>query len=270
MAGAAITSGIWIFSTYFIITSILTGSKEFMNDTLLWRFIIGVFFYLLIVSLNYILIYYNSFQDKIVKEAELNSLIREAELKSLKYQINPHFIFNSLNSISALTLSQPAQAQAMTIKLSEFMRNTLSKNIKQKNQLSEELRNVRLYLDIEKIRFREKFDVIEEVSDECEKVEVPNMILQPLVENAIKHGVYESIDKVTIRIKCRQESDYLAIEVENNFDEDAISNRGEGLGLQNIRNRLKLIYNKDNLLSITKERNRFTAKIFIPLASKAA
>ena len=138
-------------------------------------------------------------------------MVKEAELKSLKYQINPHFIFNSLNSISSLTISDPQKAQEMTIKLSSFLRSTLSKNEKQKSKLSEEISNAKLYLDIEKVRFDDKFEFIEEVENACKDMEVPSMILQPLFENAIKHGVYESLEKVTIKMKCFSEKEYFKI-----------------------------------------------------------
>ena len=267
-AASFITSLLWIGVSYFILTSFISEDSKyisFLDRSLVWRFIIGLLFYSIIVSINYITIYYNSFREKLLKEAELNSLIKEAELKTLKYQINPHFIFNSLNSISSLTISNPSKAREMTIKLSSFMRNTLSKNEKQKNKLSEELDNIKIYLDIEKVRFEDKFELVEEIGEECKKVEVPNMILQPLFENAIKHGVYESIEKVTITLRCKRENNYLKISVSNVYDKDTTPRKGEGIGLRNINNRLKLIYNLNNLLQIEDKENLFTVNIFIPL-----
>jgi two-component system, LytTR family, sensor kinase len=265
---AVITSGFWVISGYFLLSRIYSDSQtyiSFLEDSLFWRFLIGILFYSVFVSINYVTIYYTNFQEKQLKEAELRTLVKESEIRSLKYQINPHFIFNSLNSISSLTLSDPKRAQEMTIKLSSFLRNTLSKNEKQKNRLEEEIKNVRLYLDIEKIRFGENVNYVENLSEACLKTEVPSMILQPLFENAIKHGVYESINQVTIEIKCEKVEEYLKIIVLNNFDPEAVSNKGEGIGLRNISNRLKLMYNQDNLLTIKKENNSFKAEILIPL-----
>ena len=266
--GAFVTSGIWIGISYFLLSRIFAGSEEyiaFLNSSLIWRFLIGILFYIIIVSVNYLTIYYNNFRETLSKESELNALVKEAELKTLKYQINPHFIFNSLNSISSLTISDPDKARDMTIKLSSFMRGTLSRNEKQKNKLEEELENVKLYLDIEKIRFEEKFELVEKLSEECKQIEVPNMILQPLFENAIKHGVYESLDKVTITIECKKEKGYMKISVINNYDKDGAPRKGEGIGIINIKNRLKLIYNQDNLLQVSKSDDIFTANLFIPL-----
>jgi hypothetical protein len=269
IAAATITSGLWIMVGYYIITQIVTGDKfyatSFLKSSLIWRFLIGILYYIVIVCVDYVFIYYNNFQEKVLNEVELNALVKEAELKSLKYQINPHFIFNSLNSISSLTITNPADAQDMTIKLSAFLRNTLSKNEKQKNKLSEEISNAKLYLDIEKVRFAEKFEFIETIKEECKELEVPSMILQPLLENAIKHGVYESLEKVTIKLYCGMENEYFKLTVENNFDPEAVPRKGEGIGIKNIKNRLKLIYNQENLLTVQKNNNIFKVNIFIPV-----
>lgn len=268
IAAAVITSGLWILIGYYTIINLITGDKvysEFLLKSLVWRFLIGILFYTVIIAVDYVIIYYNNFQEKLLKEVELNALVKEAELKTLKYQINPHFIFNSLNSISSLTISNPLQAQEMTIKLSSFLRSILSKNEKQKNKLTEEINNAKLYLDIEKVRFAEKFEFIEDIKIECKELEVPSMILQPIFENAIKHGVYESLDKVTIKLSCGMEKEYFKITVENNFDPESIPRKGEGIGLKNIRNRLKLIYNQENLLTVQKDTNLFRVNIFIPV-----
>lgn len=268
IAAAVITSSLWIAIGYYLLKSILNGDslyQSFLVASLIWRFLIGILLYIIIVAVDYVIIYYNNFQEKQLREAELNSLIKEAELKSLKYQINPHFIFNSLNSISSLTLSNPGKAQEMTIKLSSFLRSTLSKNERQKSKLKEEISNAKLYLDIEKIRFDDKFEFVEEIEKECSDMEVPSMILQPLFENAIKHGVYESLEKVIIKLKCAHENDYFKIVVENTFDPEAIPRKGEGIGIKNIQNRLKLIYNQDNLVTTEKNKNLFKVNIYIPV-----
>jgi hypothetical protein len=266
-AAAIITSAIWVLAGYYILTNIFKDEplyKTYLFNSGIWRFMIGIFFYAIIVAVDYVIIYYNNFQQKLFRESELNTLVKEAELKSLKYQINPHFIFNSLNSISSLTLSDPEKARDMTIKLSSFLRSTLSKNEKQKSKLTEEITNAKLYLDIEKIRFADKFEFTEELESECNDLEIPSMILQPLFENAIKHGVYESIDKVTIKLKCKPDKEYLKIIVENNFDPEAVPRKGEGIGIKNIKNRLKLIYNQDNLVTVEKLNSIFRVNIFIP------
>jgi sensor histidine kinase YesM len=182
LTAAFFASGIWIAIGYLILSNIFQGDRIYLNflyDSLVWRFFIGMLYYLIIVAIIYIIIYYGNFQEKLLREAELKGLVKEAELKNLKYQINPHFIFNSLNSISALTISKPELAREMTINLSNFLRKTLSTNEIKKNKLCDELANAKLYLDIEKIRFGDRFIYIEELSENCMGIEVPNMILQP-------------------------------------------------------------------------------------------
>lgn len=268
VTAAFFTSGIWIFIGYYILSNLFSEDRLYLNflyDSLVWRFFIGMLFYFIIVALFYINIYYSNFQEKVLKEAELKSLVKEAELKSLKYQINPHFIFNALNSISALTITEPELAREMTINLSTFLRKTLNTNEKQKSLLTDELKNAKLYLDIEKIRFGDKFTYTEEIDDTCSKIEVPSMILQPIFENAIKHGVYESIEPVNIHFRCEEQLEYMKIIVTNNFDIEAVPNKGEGIGMSNIQSRLRMIYNQDNLLKFSKKDEVFTVTIFIPL-----
>lgn len=269
--GALVTAAIWVYAGYFVISSAVNLTEQesvFLSESLIWRFNIGILFYIVIVSIYYVITYSNNFREKLEHEKQLEALVRDSELRSLKYQINPHFIFNSLNSISSLTLTDPELAREMTIKLSTFMRNTLSKNEQQMNKLTEEIQNLKLYMEIEKVRFGEKLEFVESVNDECKQIEVPNMILQPLIENAIKHGVYESTETITITLSCKLEKEYFLITVQNNFDPEGVSRKGKGIGLKNIRNRLKLIYNQDNLLTFDKLDNIFTVRIYIPMNNK--
>ncbi len=266
--GGFFTSILWLVIGYLLITRMLGFSNDypdFFASTIIWRFLIGTLFYYMTVSFYYMIFYYNESRDSAVKEAELKSLVNEAELKTLKFQINPHFIFNSLNSISALTEINPKRAKDMILKLADFLRYTLANNEKQTNKLSEELKNINRYLEIEKIRFEGRFEYIEDINKECAGIQIPNMILQPLFENAIKHAVYEALDKVTINLSCRREGDYMKISLKNNFEENGGSKRGTGIGLQNIKNRLELIYNNPSLLDIKKDDKLFTVNLYIPL-----
>ncbi|MBN2571283.1 MAG: histidine kinase [Ignavibacteriales bacterium] len=267
---ALLTSILWTYVGYYLLIYVIKISGNeiiFLEKSLLYRFIIGILFYLIIVLVYYSNIYYDNFKKNIIKEYELQNLIKESELKTLKYQINPHFIFNSLNSISSLTYSEPTKAREMIIKLSDYLRSTLSTNEKQKRDLQTELNNIKLYLEIEKIRFPDKLEIFENIDSKYLNIEIPSMILQPLIENAIKHGVYESDEKVVIKISTSAENEYLKIIIENNFDNNALPKKGKGIGLQNIKNRLSLMYKQDNLLKIAKTNSLYTAIIFIPLES---
>ena len=265
--GGLLISVVWLVLGYFVVISIVNDTEsfgDFFIKTIKSRFIIGILYYFLLTAFYYVVIYYSDFQERTLKETELKNLVTEAELRSLKFQINPHFIFNSLNSMSALTEIDPKKAKQMIIKLADFLRYTLANNDRQKNTLNEELKNIKLYLDIEKIRFDDKFVYVEELHEECGKTEIPSMILQPLFENAIKHAVYETLDSVTIKLTCTKQDDFLKITLCNNF-EGASHKKGAGVGLKNIKDRLSLIYHQDNLMEIKKESDKFIVNIFIPL-----
>lgn len=267
LTGSFISVIFWLTAGYIIVNTIIPeqeGYKNFFYSTLPWRIFTGVLLYFLVVSFYYIIIYYTEYQEKIVRETELKNLVTEAELRSLKFQINPHFIFNSLNSISYLTSSNPADARTMLLKLADFLRYTVSNSSQQMNPLDDELKNIRLYLDIEKIRFEDKFEYLEEVNDECRKIAVPNMILQPLIENAIKHAVYESLEMIYIKLACRRENEFLNIEITNTLEKDSAV-KGTGTGLKNINERMNLLYNRKDLVKISRDEGMFRINLYIPL-----
>lgn len=264
---AIISSAIWILLIHITMVQVLGFENEYQNffyETLIWRFLVGWVLYALVVSFYYLVSYYNELKERAVKESELKNLITQAELRSLKFQINPHFIFNSLNSMSALTEIDPKKAKEMIIKLADFLRYILATNDREKNKLSEELKNIRLYLEIEKIRFEDKFDYSENIDEECKKAEIPNMLLQPLFENVIKHAVYETLDKVQLTLNCKYDEGYLNIQLQNNFDESAKPRKGAGVGLKNISDRLNLIYHREDLMEVKKEKGIFRVDLYIP------
>jgi two-component system LytT family sensor kinase len=266
-AGAITVSTVWIISSYmmmYIFVDLNAAEQHFLIDGTIIRFIVGLFYYLSTIIIFYLIIYYLNFKEKLTNESTLQTLMKENELKTLKYQINPHFIFNSLNSISSLILAEDKRAHEMTVKLSSFIRSTLSKNDNQFVKLCDEIKNLELYLEIEKIRFEDKFNYIKNVSENCCNVMIPNMLIQPLIENAIKHGVYESLEPVTISLTAGFVKEYLKIEIKNSFDIDAVPQKGEGIGLKNVSDRLKLIYKQDNLIQISKDSKEFTVTIYIP------
>jgi len=264
---AVISSGLWILFIYIVMVPIIGFDEKYQNyfyHTILWRFLVGFLLYAIVVSFYYLISYYSELQERSLKESELKNLVAQAELRSLKFQINPHFIFNSLNSMSALTEIDPKKAKEMIIKLADFLRYILATNEREKNKLSEELKNIRLYLDIEKVRFEDKFDYSEEISEDCNKAEIPNMILQPLFENVIKHAVYETFDKVLLTLRCSFEEGFLKIQLVNNFDESSKPRKGAGVGLKNISDRLNLIYRRNDLMEVKKEKGIFSVTLFIP------
>ena len=212
---------------------------NFLNKSLVWRAILGGLVYLVLVLIYYLVSNNQKLQERAQQEERLKSLVREAELNMLKSQINPHFLFNSLNSISSLTMSNPEEARDMIIRLSDFLRYSLKHRENEYVPLKEELGRMKDYLAIEKIRFGDKLRYEINISGECETFPVPTMIFQPLFENAIRHSVYESVEPVTIRFDCRPENGFMKTVVSNDYDPSIPTRKGTGVGLQNVRQRIR-------------------------------
>ncbi|HJZ40023.1 MAG TPA: histidine kinase [Bacteroidales bacterium] len=262
-----VTVGIWVLLSYVMLVSLFqsnTGYVSYFRESIPWRSGIGVLFYGVVILVYYLIIYYRSFRENTIRESELKALVTESELNSLKSQINPHFLFNSLNSISSLTMIQPGKAQEMIIKLSEFLRYSISNKEEKLTTLLAEINNINRYLDIEKVRFGKRLTVKQVIDEPCLKLKLPGLILQPLVENAVKYGVYENTGESVLEMVCNCNSASLVIILRNEFDPDFLYKKGEGIGLQNIRSRLRLLYNRDDLLMIRQEGNIFEAKVIFP------
>lgn len=265
ISAAAVLVFIWNVITLFLIR-IFAGEKfySFVIDHIIWHVCIGLLYYFILVLIYYIVIYNYNLKEKKKNEDNLMAIIKEAELNLLKSQINPHFLFNSLNSISSLTITNPVKAQEMIIKLSDFLRYSISRHSNQKSTLKLELENVQRYLDIEKTRFGNRLNYQPDISVDCLDRTLPTMLLQPLYENAIKHGVYESTEPVTLKAIVRIENNFLSITIVNNFDPEASAKKGSGIGLRNIKERLRLTYHREGLLQTNRTNNTFEVKLLIP------
>jgi two-component system LytT family sensor kinase len=265
LIGISLTLTLWLGPGYLILSVFMNNSyTSFFVQMLAWKIITGVFYYFITVLIYYLIVYYQNFRESLLKEAELQTLMKEAELSLLRSQIKPHFLFNSLNSISSLTLTNPDRAHEMIIKLSDFIRYSLGESERNMVSLRAELDYIRLYLDIEKVRFGDKLQAKFEMSEPCLNCILPNMILQPLYENAVKHGVYESTGPVEIKTTVNCSEHELRISITNNFDPESIAKKGKNLGLRNITNRLKLIYQRDDLIRIERKESLFLVVINIP------
>jgi two-component system, LytTR family, sensor histidine kinase AlgZ len=218
-------------------------------------------FYLMAIALHYLLLAVES-----SKQAEV--LAREAELKALKSQINPHFLFNSLNSISALTSLDPAKAREMCIRLSEFLRNSLRLGERTSVPFGEELALTSTYLDVEQVRFGTRLRVTRDFEGACNTCEVPPLLLQPLVENAIKHGIASLIEGGEITMSAWVSNERLHFTIENPFDPDAPAQRKSGFGLVNVRRRLQARYGGAASLDIQVARPHYRVAISVPYSGK--
>lgn len=267
ITSAVLVVGAWLSVSYYIRGLLVPENVDLpfvWNLPTHWQVFIAFVIYDYIILLYYVYLYYKSYKNKLSEELDLKNLVKEAELKALKSQINPHFLFNSLNSVSALTLTDKDKARDMLVNLSNFLRYSLSQDLKEMNTLENELNNSVLYLEIEKIRFGDKLILHFDVDKECNKLKIPNLILQPIFENAIKYGVYESLVPVNLHVICRQEEGILKVQVSNEYDIGSVAKKGEGIGLKNIQERLILLYGRDDLLYIHKRDDFFELNIGFP------
>jgi two-component system, LytTR family, sensor kinase len=206
----------------------------------------------------------NRQQDEARKSAT-EKLAREAELYNLRQQLQPHFLFNSLNSINALLGSRPEQARKMIHQLSDFLRGTLRKDNQQLVSLEDELKHLELYLDIEKVRFGHRLQTAIQVQNETMNMRLPSLLLQPVVENAIKFGLYDTTGDTEIKVIATATNKHLELQVQNPYDPvTARPKQGTGFGLSSVQRRLYLLYARQDLLSTTQQDLTFITTIKIP------
>lgn len=204
------------------------------------------------------------------RKADAEKLAKEAELFKLRQQMQPHFLFNSLNSINALIGSRPAEARKMVQQLSDFLRGTLKKEETQWVILKEELQYLQLYLDIEKVRFGNRLTTDIQANEESQQMKMPALLLQPIVENAIKFGLYDTTGETVIHITAAQADNELRIKVSNPFDpETSAPKQGTGFGLKSIQRRLYLLFGRSDLLTTETKNNIYITTVKIPQTDQA-
>jgi two-component system sensor histidine kinase AlgZ len=254
--GAAILAcALWIGLARLLAFALDLG--PLLNPAIPQLVVVGLLLYLMSVALHYALLAVEA-----SREAALQT--RDAELRALKSQINPHFLFNCLNSISALTSTDPVRAREMCVLLSDFLRKTLGLGERESISWREELELARTYLEVEQVRFGARLQVEMQVDDACADCQVPPLVLQPLIENAIKHGIATMVDGGIVRLEGHVEDGNLAVRVENSFDPEAPSPRRHGLGLRNVRSRLQTRFGDAAHLHLAAEHDRFSAEMVFP------
>ncbi len=204
------------------------------------------------------------------RSAELRAAAQNAELRALRYQVNPHFLFNTLNSLSSLILTDKrAQAERMILNLARFFRTSLSGDPTEDVSLAEEIALQRLYLDIEAVRFPDRLRVEIDLPEALAAAQVPGLILQPLVENAVKHGVSRSALPVTVKISAQEREDRLVLTVENSVGGgpgEAGPSEGTGVGLRNVRDRLAARFGEGGRCVWRRpEPGRFSVELTMPI-----
>ncbi len=260
LAAAFISSVAWTTAVRFV-------TPQRLHQHLVLLFGTGVLLYLLSVAMHYVYFAVEDSKEAVLREQKAETLAREAELKALKAQINPHFLFNCLHSISALTTVDPPQAREMCIRLSDFLRNTLRLGEKELIPFAEELSLVNTYLAVEQVRFGSRLNVVRDVDAACERCGVPPLLLQPLIENSVKHGIAGLVEGGTIRLHASCSGQMLRIIVENDFDPDSPAPRKSGLGLNNVRNRIATRHGDRGRLDVTVTESSHRVELLIPCES---
>lgn len=208
--------------------------REITKSSITW------YFFILAWATVYIaLLYAERVRDRERELAELRATAQTAELRALRYQVNPHFLFNTLNSLSSLVLTKRyGEAEQVILNMSAFFRASLTGDASDDVRLADEIELQRLYLEIERVRFPDRLAIDIVLPDELANAQVPGLILQPLVENAIRHGVARSKIRVTVGIAASREGDQLQLVVEDDAVAVSAAPNGHHVGLQNVRARL--------------------------------
>lgn len=228
----------------------------------------GCVFYLVAISFHYVSLAQDSSREFETRALETSVRARDAELKALKAQINPHFLFNSLNSISALTSIDPSRARDMCVLLGDFLRLTLGLGEKASVRFSEELDLLQKYMAIEKVRFGDRLRMQQTIQEDSKACLLPPLLLQPLVENAVKHGIAGLPEGGEIRLAAERQNGRLAIIVENSWDPEAPPRRSGGMGLKNVQRRLEARYGKEASIRVNAEGELFQVSLSLPAESE--
>jgi signal transduction histidine kinase len=224
--------------------------------------------YFAIVGLSHAILYYGDAQERTVRTAQLEAQLAEAQLRTLQAELHPHFLFNTLHAISALVHKDPEAADRMISRLSDLLRLTLDRTGVQMVPLEEEIEFLQKYLEIEQIRFRDRLDVRVGVAPETLGATVPRLILQPLVENAIRHGIGPQLGAGVVEITAAADGRTLRLQVRDSgvgLTVGALAALEKGIGLSNTRARLQCLYGEDYRLEFTNRGGGLTVRIVIPL-----
>jgi two-component system, LytTR family, sensor histidine kinase AlgZ len=227
-------------------------------------FTVGLLLFSLALALHYLIAAFEDSKAAEQRLLEMQLLARESELKALKAQLHPHFLFNSLNSVSALTGSNPAAARQMCLQLADFLRKSLAYAGMETITLAEEMDLAQNYLAIEKIRFGERLVVVTRFIGESKECQVLPLLLQPLLENAINHGISHLVEGGTILLEARKTENYLRLTLENPCDPDRPRKSRSGYGLALVKRRLEEYYGGQGWMSWEDQGSLFRVKIILP------
>jgi two-component system, LytTR family, sensor histidine kinase AlgZ len=269
LGGAAATTALWLLLAWLWARALsqvdaFSPAEEVFLGGLPLLALAGLLLYLLAVAASYVWLAHQSAQQAQRRALELQITAREAELRALRAQMDPHFLFNALGSVGALCEHEPANARRMTDLLAGFLRSSLEMVGQEEIALGRELQLALAYLQIERLRYGERLKFVHQVDEAAMVVSVPPLLLQPLVENALKHGVARLDAGGTIRIQARRAQGLVYLVVENPCAPEGGTSRGTDLGLENVRRRLEAAYGERALLIADRRRDRFRVELRLP------
>ncbi len=242
-----------------------SGYLSMLSFTLPLRFLFMWLIMVLSGGAGWIWFYLKEQSQNKLQQENAEKFLREAELSNLRQQLQPHFLFNSLNSISSLAGTQPELARKMVEQLSVFLRGTIKKDANQFVSLEDEIDHLNLYLEIEKVRFGHRLATHLKIAEDSRQLKLPSLLLQPVVENAIKFGLYDTLGTVTISVSSKVEENNLIIQIVNPFDKESSPPKsGTGFGLSSVQRRLALLFFRNDLLKTEQTENTFITTLKIP------
>ena len=270
--GALAGSALW----YVLSTSVASwlgpagpAAAELLVAQRAWLLLLGLVAYLVVLQTHTLLAAQAAGAEASLRREESLRQAREAELAALRLQIHPHFLFNALHSISALTALDAGRARDMTVRLAEFLRRNLALGEQPDVSLAEELELIDDYLALQQLRFGERLVVARQVPDDLAAARVPPLLLQPLVENALKHGLASLTGPMTLVLSGAREGDELVLAVGNEHDPTAAAEpRGAGLGLANTAGRLATLRGDEDGLTVRDEAGRFEVTLRLPWTTR--
>jgi two-component system, LytTR family, sensor histidine kinase AlgZ len=256
---------VWVSMLGAVTTTGPTAEQYGRHEPLL--FASGVLLFLLALTVHYLLLAFELAREAERRQLQLEVLSRDAELRALRAQLDPHFLYNSLNSISALTAADPAGARRMCALLADFLRDTLTVSARDRISLADELALTDRFLGIEQVRFGSRLQVERHVDAAATQCRVPPLLLQPLVENAVTHGIAGLVEGGVIRVDILRRDDRLSIAIENPRDADAPVASRRGMGLDNVRQRLTAMFGVQARLETRADAGRFRVELALPCFS---
>jgi two-component system, LytTR family, sensor histidine kinase AlgZ len=227
----------------------------------------AVLLFLLALAVTYLGLAFEEAREAEKRQYELEAHARNAELRALRAQLDPHFLYNCLNSIASLTSADAGGARRMCLLLAEFLRSTLHVGALARIPLGDELALADRFLAIEQVRFGDRLQIARRIDPSSLAARVPPLFLQPLVENAVTHGIAEMLDGGTIMVDVNRAGDRLAIAIENPCDPDALTPMRHGTGMTNVRQRLNAMFGSAASMSARAEAGRFRVDISLPYSS---